>query len=103
MTISRYILLRMTNVSNESCRINQNTHFITNNFFFLLPKIVPFMTKCRKNVLESETLQMAIWRRVACWISMATRAQAHARTLAPTHILVRTTTHSPTRAHVHTH
>jgi hypothetical protein len=41
MTISRSVLLRMRNVSDKSCRENQNTHFVFSNFFF--PKIVPFM------------------------------------------------------------
>jgi hypothetical protein len=40
MIISRWFLLRIRNVSDKSCRENQNTHFISNNFF---PKIVPFM------------------------------------------------------------
>ena len=34
MTISRSVLLRMRNVSDESCRENQNTHFMFNKFFF---------------------------------------------------------------------
>jgi len=38
--ISRPVLLRMKNVSDKSCRENQNTHFVFSNFF---PKIVPFM------------------------------------------------------------
>ena len=33
-----------------------------------------------KNVVEKARLQMTIWRRVACWISKATRAQAHTHT-----------------------
>jgi hypothetical protein len=33
------------NVSNKSCRINHNTHFIFQNF---LPKTVPFMGQCLK-------------------------------------------------------
>ena len=32
--ISRSILLRMRNVPDKSCRENQNTHFVFNNFFF---------------------------------------------------------------------
>jgi len=40
MTISRSVLLRMRNVSEKSCRKNQNTHFVFGNCF---PKIVPFM------------------------------------------------------------
>jgi hypothetical protein len=31
--ISCSVLLRMRNVSDESCRENQNTHFLFNNFF----------------------------------------------------------------------
>jgi len=37
---SRSILLRMRNVSDKSCRENQNTHFMSNIF---LSKIVPCM------------------------------------------------------------
>jgi hypothetical protein len=37
-----------------------------------------------KNVVEPERPRMTIWRRVACWISKATRAQAHDRA-PPTH------------------
>jgi hypothetical protein len=33
MIISRWILLRMRNVSHKSCRVNQNTHFMFNNSF----------------------------------------------------------------------
>ena len=40
-SISRSFLLRMKNVSGKSCRENQNTHFLFNNFFF--SKIVSFM------------------------------------------------------------
>jgi hypothetical protein len=41
LIISRSVLLRMRNVSDKSCRENQNTHFVFSNFFF--SKIVPFM------------------------------------------------------------
>jgi hypothetical protein len=41
-------------------------------------------------MLEPERLHLAIWRRVACWISKATRAQ---HTSAPVH----------THTHTHTH
>ena len=33
MTLSRPLLLRMRNVLDKSCRENQNTHFVFNNFF----------------------------------------------------------------------
>ena len=32
MVVSRWILLRMRNVSDKSCREDQNTHFIFNTF-----------------------------------------------------------------------
>ena len=38
-----------------------------------------------KNVAEPDTTQMTIWRRVVCWISKATRAEAHVHARAPTH------------------
>ena len=41
LIISRSFLLRMRNVSYESCRENQNTHFWSIVFFF--SKIVPFV------------------------------------------------------------
>jgi hypothetical protein len=40
LIISCSFLLRMRNVSDRSCRENQNTHFKFNNFFL---KIMPFM------------------------------------------------------------
>ena len=40
LIISRSVLLRMRNVSDKSCRENQNTHFVFSNVFL---KIVPFL------------------------------------------------------------
>ena len=45
LIISRSILFRMRNVSDESCRENQNTHFVFSTFF---EKKVPFMRYCGK-------------------------------------------------------
>jgi hypothetical protein len=45
MTCKR-ILLKMGNVSDESCKENQNTNLYAITFFF--PKIVPFLTQSRK-------------------------------------------------------
>ena len=62
-----------------------------------------------KNVVEPDRTQMAIWRRVACWISKVTRAQAQARAHEPpptqTCIRARTRarTHARTHAHKHRH
>jgi hypothetical protein len=40
ITITCWILFIMRNISNRSCRANQNTHFMISN---VCPKIVPFM------------------------------------------------------------
>ena len=50
--ICNWIIFIMRNDSDESCRENQNTHFMFNDFFF--PRIVPFMRQCRK-ILSSRT------------------------------------------------
>jgi hypothetical protein len=49
-----------------------------------------------KNMVEPGRPQIAIWRRVACWIGKATRAQVYTRAQAPT------LTHARARAHTHT-
>ena len=60
-----------------------------------------------KNMVVPERPQMAIWRRVARWISKATRAYAHARAHAPTHTHTGAHEHALTRAcavtHIRTH
>jgi hypothetical protein len=45
LIISRSVLLRMRNVSDKSCRENQNTHFLFSDFF---PKGFSFVRKCGK-------------------------------------------------------
>jgi hypothetical protein len=50
-----------------------------------------------KYVVEPEGPQMATWRRVACWISKATLAQADASACAPTP--TRTNAYARTRTH----
>ena len=73
MTVSRWIILRVRNISNKSCRENQNkyVYYVRWHFF---PNIMPFMSK---NVVETERLKMAIWLRVVCCISKATRTGMH--------------------------
>jgi hypothetical protein len=74
----------MRNISNKSCRENQNTHFMFSNLFSENRATYEITLK---NIVEPEMPQMAIWRSVSCWISKATHAQAHAsaRTPTPTH------------------
>jgi len=56
--ISQRILLKMGNLSDKSCRYNQNscrynqnTHFMFNNFY---PKTLPFM-RCEKKYAKTKT------------------------------------------------
>ena len=82
MRISRRILLRMSNISNKSCRENQNTHFMFNNIFSENRAVYKIMSK---NTVEPERPQ-TIWRRVAC------------ESIRP-----RPCGHPPTHTHTHTH
>jgi hypothetical protein len=69
MTVSRSISLRMRTVSDKSCRQNQNTHFMFNDFF---SKIVPFM-RLWNNMVQPEMPQLTMWHmRFARWINEAT-------------------------------
>ena len=59
-----------------------------------------------KNMVDSDMPQIAVWRRVVCWISKATRAQSHANSRAPTstpHTHERTRAHTRESTHTHTH
>jgi len=70
LIVSRWMLLRMRNVSDKRCRENQNTHIVLINFF---SKIIPFVRYFGKNMVEPQRPQITIWRmRFACWISTAT-------------------------------
>jgi hypothetical protein len=63
----------MRNVSDKSCRENQNTHFVLGNFFN--SKIVPFIKW--KNFAQQGRPQMTTWRmRIACWITKVTNIQS---------------------------
>jgi hypothetical protein len=93
MTISRWILLRMRNVLDKTCRENQNTHFMFSTFLSI---IVPFMRKCRKNWCRMRGHEMTVWCIcVACWISKAKWARAC--------FCLRTLSLSLSLSHTHTH
>ena len=61
----------MRNVSDKSCRENQNTDFVFNNFFSFENRAV-----CEimwKNIVETDRPTMTVWRmRIACWIPQTT-------------------------------
>ena len=57
MTMPCSVLLRMRNIKIKSCRENQNTHFVFNNFF---SKIVPVYEIMWKNMTRSYKPQITI-------------------------------------------
>ena len=92
MTKSRWILPRMANVSNESCREYQSTHFMSRKFF---SKIVPFMRKSRE-LWRSQRGRR--WQYGACALhSGSVRVFVRKHTQAPLH--PHAWTHPRTRAH----
>jgi hypothetical protein len=58
MIISRWVIFRMRNVSNEICRENQNTQFMFNSVFFSENRAV--CETMWKNVIERDRPQMTI-------------------------------------------
>jgi len=60
MIVCCLILVRMRNVLDESCRDNQNTHFIFSNFFFFPPENHAVCEVMWTNVVEPEMPQMTI-------------------------------------------
>jgi len=74
MVLTRSVLLRMSYVSDKSCRANQNTHFMFNYFFRLL--LLYEITW--KDIVEPDRLKVKIWHmRTACWITKATHTHTH--------------------------
>jgi endoglucanase Acf2 len=70
LIISHSFLLRMKNVSDKSCKENQNTYFIFNENQNTYRAIYE---KTWKNILDPDSTRMTIWRtRIACSISTAT-------------------------------
>jgi hypothetical protein len=67
VTASRSVLLKTRNVSDKSCRENQNTHFMFNKVFNRKS------CNLRGNVVEWDTPLMIIRRiRIACWVTKTT-------------------------------
>ena len=58
----------MRNVSDKSCRENQNTHFVLSGLFF-----PPENRGNVEKTVQRGRPQMTMWRmRTACWITKAT-------------------------------
>jgi len=69
--ISRSFLLRMSNVSDKSCREHQNTHFVFSRLFF--SENLAVCEIMWKIMLEPDRPRMTIWRmRIAWWVSKDT-------------------------------
>jgi hypothetical protein len=63
----------MRNVSDKSCRENQNTHFVFSNVFFEIRAVYEILWK---NTVERGRPQMTVWRmRIACWTTKATHTR----------------------------
>jgi hypothetical protein len=63
----------MRNVSGTSCRENQNTHFMFDNFFSENRTFYGIMSK---NMVQREAPQKIWCMRVACCVSKATREKS---------------------------
>jgi hypothetical protein len=69
--ISRSVLLRMRNVSDETCRETRNTHFIFITFFFENRVVYEIMWKNTAAVQATD--DNITWRmRIAYWMPKAT-------------------------------
>jgi len=74
LTMSRSVLLRMRNVTDKSCTENQNTHFVSNNFFYINRAVFEIMWE---NAVQPDRPQMTTWRmRTAWWITKATNTHS---------------------------
>ena len=81
MIISRWILLRMRNVSDKSYRENRKSHLIFSNFF---PKPTPFFEIMWKNIVVPDRTQTTVWSMcIACWIPKARNVHSEYVILIP--------------------
>jgi hypothetical protein len=65
----------MRNVSDKSCRENQNTHFVFRNFFFFENRAVYEIMW--KNISEPDGPQTTTWcMRVSRWVPKATNTHS---------------------------
>jgi hypothetical protein len=85
MTVSRFVFLRRRIALNGSCRENQNTHFMFNNF--ISESNTVYVTTW-KNVVEPERPQLTIYMAHArCMLDkVGTHARTHVRTYAQRYV-----------------
>ena len=72
--LSRLSLRRMRSVSDRSCKENQNTHFMFNNFYFSENRAVYEIMWKKYCTARQSTDDNTIRRmRIACWITKPTQ------------------------------
>jgi len=71
LTISCSLLLRMKNVSDKSCKENQNTHFMFNNFL----KNCAVYEITWENIVELGRPQIIWCMCITCWILNGTNTK----------------------------
>jgi preprotein translocase subunit Sec63 len=73
--ISRSVRLKMRNVSDKSCRLNQSTHCVFSNFF--APEYRCVYEIMWQHIVQPDRPQTTIWRmRIAHWITKATNTHS---------------------------
>ena len=73
-TFLHWVLLGMRSLSDQSCGWNQNTHFVSDNFFFKKHSICEIIWK---NIVEPSRPQMTVrCMRIASWITKATNTRS---------------------------
>ena len=95
MTPTHWIILKMRNFWKKVIEKIKTRILLPKIFFPENRAVYEIMSK---NMVEPERPQMTIWRRAACRISTATRAETYARARAHTHTYTHTHTHTHTRA-----
>jgi len=74
MVIFHSVLLRKRNIPEKHCRENQNTYFMSNNFFFENRAVYEIIYK---NTVELDRPQMTVGgMRISSWISKATNTHS---------------------------
>ena len=81
LTTPHSLLLIIRNISDKSCRENQNTYFMFNIFLFFLENLDIYEI-IWKNTVSLGKPQMTVWRMfIACWIPKATNRHSGCVTL----------------------
>ena len=94
--ISCSFRIRMRNVSDRSCRENQNTHFVVSNFFFPPPENRAVNEITWENIAERGRPKMTIW----CMLDTQDYKYAHSGCVGNSHCFSTATMVARTRLNV---